>query len=191
LVSGRESAEIQVGPNSVNTERTTSMPKPATLRLLGAANWVLLGVSWGMSLYAYVRLPGEMASWLSVWRSDQAMLGKSIAFFLFPALQTFFFFSFLVLTRKLFINAPHPTQGIAFQDDPRTGRLRGLREEVASLALIFFNLIFIHLQTSRVLVSHRLAAGINKTYFIMLLLVLIILVPYYRIRRQMLLREAD
>lgn len=165
--------------------------RPATLRLLGAANWVLLGVSWGMSLYTYARLPGEMASWLSAWRSDQAMVGKSIAFFLNPVLQVSFFFAFLILTRKFFINAPHPTQGSRFQDDSKTGQLRGLREEVVYLVLIFCSLIFIHLQTSRILVSHRLAAGINKFYFMMLVLVLIILVPYYQIRRQILFREHE
>jgi len=163
--------------------------RPATLRLLGAANWVLLGVSWGMSLYAYARLPGEMASWLSVWRLDQVMVGKSIAFFLNPVLQTAFFFAFLVLTRKLFINAPLPSGRTELLGDQKAGRLRGLRDEVACLALIFCSLVFIHLQTSRILVSHRLAAGINKSYFIMLILVLIILVPYYRIRRQILFRD--
>jgi hypothetical protein len=160
------------------------MQKPATLRLLGAANWVLLGVSWGMSLYAYSRLPGEMASWQSVWRGDQAMMGKSFAFFLYPALQTILFFSLLVWIRKFFVNAPPPRHGRGFQEDPKAGRLRGLRDEVSSLALIFFNLIFIHLQTSRILVSHHLATGVNRTYFIMLFLVLIILVPYYHLRRR-------
>jgi hypothetical protein len=119
------------------------------------------------------------------------MVGKSIAFFLNPVLQTVFFFVFLVLTRRLFVNAPLPSQGDGLQDDPKAGQLRGLREEVVYLVLIFFNLVFIHLQTSRILVSHRLATGINKTYFIMLVLVLIILVPYYQIRRQILLREHD
>lgn len=163
--------------------------RPATLRLLAAANWVLLGVSWGMSLYAYVRLPGKMASWMSVWRSDLVFVGKSIAFFLYPAVQTVLFFAALVLTQMLFLSAPYPGSENGNRDDLRAGRLRGLRQEVASLALIFFNLIFIHLQTTRILLSHRLATGVNKTYFIMLFLVLMILVPYYRIRRQALFRE--
>jgi hypothetical protein len=167
------------------------MQKPATLRLLRAANWILLGVSWGMSLYAYARLPEEMASWPSVWQFDQAMMGKSVPFFLNPVLQTVFFFGFLALIRKLLIQEPRSPGEDEPPDDLKAGRLRGLRNEVACLALIFFNLIFIHLQTSRILVSHRLATGINKTYFIMLFLVLIILVPYYRLRRQILLREQD
>jgi len=163
--------------------------RPATLRLLAAATWVLLGVSWGMSLYVYARLPGEMASWMSVWRGDQAFTGKSLAFFLYPALQTLLFFAALVLNQKLFLSEPRPKSGSGNPDDSQAGRLRRLREEVASLALIFFHLIFIHLQTTRALLSHHLATGINKTYFIMLFLVLIVLVPYYRLRRQAMLSE--
>jgi hypothetical protein len=165
------------------------MQKPATQRLLSAANWVLLGVSWGMSLYAYPRLQGEMASWPSVWQFNQAMVEKSMAFFLNPVLQTVFFFGFLALIQKLSIRAAISPGRAEPPGDQRAGRLRGLRNEVACLALIFFNLVFIHLQTSRILVSHRLAAGINRTYFIMLFLVLIILVPYYRLRRQIVLRD--
>ncbi len=165
------------------------MQKSATLRLLRAANWVLLGVSWGMSLYRYARLPGEMASWPSVWRFDQAMVEKSIGFFLNPVLQTVLFLGFRVLAMKFFIRAPLPPGSAELPNDLKAGRLRGLRNEVACLALIFFNLIFIHLQTSRILVSHRLATGINRTYFIMLFLVLIILVPYYRIRLQIAVRD--
>jgi hypothetical protein len=163
--------------------------KSATQRLLSAANWVLLGVSWGMSLYAYRRLQGEMASWPSVWQFNQAMVGKSIAFFLNPVLQTVFFFGFLALAQKIFIQAPISPDSADPPGDLRAGRLRCLKNEVSCLALIFFNLVFIHIQTSRILVSHRLAAGINRTYFIMLLLVLIILVPYYRLRRQIVLRD--
>jgi len=47
-------------------------------------------------------------------------------------------------------------------------------------------LVFIHLQTSLILVSHELAKGINRYYFAMLLAVLLGLIPYYRIRRQIL-----
>ena len=64
--------------------------------------------------------------------------------------------------------------------------LLDLRKEVAYLGLIFVNLVFIHLQTTLILVSHGLAGGINRFYFGMLLLVLVLLVPYYRIRRRVL-----
>jgi hypothetical protein len=49
-------------------------------------------------------------------------------------------------------------------------------------------LVFIHLQTSLVLLSHRLGGGVNQFYLAMLLAVLLILIPYYAIRRRLLLR---
>jgi hypothetical protein len=68
-------------------------------------------------------------------------------------------------------------------------RLLGLEKEAVYLALIFINLVFIHLQTSLILVSHRLGRGINRFYFLMLIGVLAILIPYYYGRGRMLLRD--
>ena len=66
-----------------------------------------------------------------------------------------------------------------------------LKKEVTYLALIFFNLIFIHLQTSLILLSHQIGTGINKYYFSMLIIIIFILIPYYHIRRRMILTERS
>ncbi len=165
--------------------------RSSAVRLLAAANWILLGVSWGMSIYSYVRLPRQMAAWLSVWRGGQAVVDKSLAFFALPVFQAVFCIGFLVLARR-YLSGPAGTSGKRDSRVERSlGRLGDLRQEVASLGLIFINLIFIHLQTSRILVSHRLAAGVNRTYLTILVLILVILFPYYHIRRQILLREES
>jgi len=156
------------------------------LALLAFASWLLLGVCWVMSVYAYRRLPDEIALWTGLLSSHAARSAKSLAFFFYPVVQTVCFLASLVLAKFFFIGAP----GLKSEDRPSSkyenGRLLGLKKEVAYLGLIFLNLVFIHLQSSLILVSHGLAEGINRFYFVMLLLVLVMLVPYYRIRRQML-----
>jgi uncharacterized membrane protein len=156
------------------------------LTLLAFASWLLLGVSWVMSVYAYHRLPNEMALWISLWTSPAAWSARSLAFFVYPVFQTAVFLAFLALARVVFFRAP----GLGSEDRPpskdRDGRLLALKKEVAYLGLIFLNLVFIHLQTSLILVSHGLAEGINRFYFVVLIFVLLMLIPYYRVRRQML-----
>jgi len=156
------------------------------LALLAFASWLLLIVSWVMSVYAYLRLPDEMALWTSLWSSPAARIAKSLAFFVYPVVQTMVFLASLAFAKFVFFRAPsldsegRPSRGEA------KGRLLGLKREVAYLGLIFLNLVFIHLQSSLILVSHGLAEGINRFYFAVLLFVLLMLVPYYRVRRQML-----
>jgi hypothetical protein len=156
------------------------------LTLLAFASWLLLGVSWVMSVYAFPGLPDKVASWTSVWSTEAVRVERSPAFFVYPIAQTLFFLVSLLLAKVVFFRAP----GSDFQDrslqSDGNERLLGLKKEVAYLALIFLNLVFIHLQTSLILISHELAKGINRFYFAMLLVVLLMLIPYYRVRRQML-----
>jgi hypothetical protein len=164
--------------------------RPGTLRLLSLASWLLLAVAWGMSLYAYGRLPQDMALWKSLWIKDVLRAEKSILFFVYPAAQTVAFFVLRALAKAFFLRPSRARRNV--EDSGREGkvqeRLMDLKKETVSLILIFSNLIFIHLQTSLVLLSHRLAAGVNPFYLIMLLAVLLILIPYYVIRRRLLLR---
>jgi uncharacterized membrane protein len=156
------------------------------LTLLALASWVLLGVAWVMSVYAYRRLPGEMALWTSLWSSPATWSVKSFVFFVYPVVQTMVFLACLALAEFVFFRRLRShTDGRPPSNDGNE-RLLALKREVAYLGLIFLNLVFIHLQTSLILVSHGLAEGINRFYFGVLLLVLLMLVPYYRVRRQML-----
>jgi len=155
------------------------------LALLAFASWLLLVVSWVMSVYAYPRLPEKAALWTSVWSAEASRGERSPAFFVYPIAQTLCFLAFLALARAVFFQAARPdSQDLSSQVEGNE-RLLDLKKEVVYLGLIFLNLVFIHLQTSLILVSHRLADGINRTYVAALLAVLIILIPYYRIRRRL------
>jgi len=156
------------------------------LALLAFASWLLLVVSWVMSVYAYPRLPEETALWTSLWSSDAVKGTKSAAFFIYPVAQTLFFLASLAAAKIFFFRVSGPDSERSLSRNGGKGRLLALKKEVAYLGLIFLNLVFIHLQTSLILISHGLATGINRFYFAMLLVVLLMLIPYYRIRRQML-----
>jgi hypothetical protein len=139
-----------------------------------------------MSVYAYPRLPQEVALWTSLWSAGAARGARSLSFFVFPLAQTVFFLALAGLARAVFFPASNLDTRQLASKGAGAGQRLGLKKEVVYLGLIFLNLVFIHLQTTLILVSHRLAEGINRFYFAVLLLVLLMLVPYYRIRLRML-----
>ncbi len=159
---------------------------PRVITFLAFASWLLFVLSWVMSVYAYSRLPQRMAAWTSLWKGGAVWEAKSISFFVYPVFQALVFLSLWALAKKAFLRPVSPD--VETESLPRQLErpLLYLQKEVAYLRLIFVNLVFIHLQTTLILVSHGLAAGINRFYFGVLLLVLVLLVPYYRIRRRML-----
>jgi hypothetical protein len=164
------------------------LPKKKVLLLLSSAGWLLLGVSWVMSVYAYARLPQTMALWTSLWRGEAVWSDKSVIFFLYPLAQTVFFFLVLAAARILFFRQfGFEKKGPALEEDKKK-QFVDLKKEVVYLALIFINLIFIHLQTSLILLSHRIGQGLNRFYFYMLVGVILILIPYYYSRGKMILR---
>jgi len=156
------------------------------LALLGYASWLLLAVSWIMSVYAYPRLPEKMALWTSVLNREVVSGAKSPLFFVYPIFQTVVILGAFFLAKAVFFRAPEQDSKESMSGMAGRQGLLDLKREIAHLGFIFLNLVFIHLQTSLILVSHGLAKGINRYYFIMLLAVLLGLVPYYRIRRKML-----
>src|SRR4030066_1011312 len=135
------------------------------LALLSFAPWLLLIVSWVMSVYVYHRLPDEMALWTSLWSSHVARSAKSLAFFVYPIVQTVCFLASLVLAKVVFFRAPGLNSEGRYSQSDGNERLLGLKREGAYLGLIFLNLVFIHLQSSLILVSHGLAGGGNPFFF--------------------------
>lgn len=164
------------------------LPKKKVLLWLFLAGWLLLGVCWVMSAYAYSRLPQETALWVSLWRAEAVWAEKSLLFFIFPLAQTFLFLLFSVAARMIFFRESGAGERVLSEDGEKKSRLLDLKKEVVYLTLIFINLIFIHLQTSLVLLSHRIGQGINWFYFFMLIGVILMFIPYYYARRKMLLR---
>jgi hypothetical protein len=161
----------------------------ATIRLLFIANWLLLGVTWVISLYGYGRLPQKVSSWSSLWKNDQLRVERSLAFFIYPISQLIFFLALLILARIFFVKAPESGMDSLPSDKQKTMRMLELKKEIVYLALIFINLIFIHLQSSLILLSRQVGTGINTYYLSVLIGILFILIPYYHIRRKMILKE--
>ena len=58
----------------------------------------------------------------------------------------------------------------------------GTFKEYMFLTLIFINLIFIHVQRSLILVARHVEKGVDKFYFYSLFGIILILIPYYRLR---------
>jgi hypothetical protein len=57
-----------------------------------------------------------------------------------------------------------------------------LQKEFILLVLIFFQLIFIHIQRSLILMAHGVEQGIRPFYFYSVFGIILILIPYYRLR---------
>jgi hypothetical protein len=139
-----------------------------------------------MSIYAYPRLPQEVLGWSSLWSGQTSWRARSVLFFFYPLAQTIVFLAWFVLARAVFIKPGSSTSADGAASSGGERGLVDLKRETNYLGLIFVNLVFIHLQTTLILVSHGLATGVNRFYFAMLLVVLVMLIPYYRIRRRML-----
>lgn len=155
-----------------------------TIRLFWAANLVLIGVGWTSALFSYPRLPEKIPLWVNFFGQQVLVHKKSPLFFIYAAAQTLFCLLFILAARFL-INRHSDRQ----KKDPRASKKAALsgvfEEEMALLALIFFNLVFIHIQTGIIYLAYNRAGGFNPYYFLMLFAVILLLIPYYRLRIKM------
>lgn len=169
------------------------MIKNAPFFLL-AANILLLIAGWIMAIYAYPRLPLKIPYWINFFNQHTLYGQKSLLFFIYPIAQTIFFFSFWLASRIKFKELRDVELLVGSMDmlsRNKRSLLLKLRQEFIYLVLIFFNLIFIHLQRSLILVAHRIEKGISSYYFYSLFGIILILIPYYRIRMKLVLRKDD
>ena len=153
------------------------MQKKSVLLLL-ICNWVLLGTAAVMAFYAYPRLPQKIPLWLNFFGQQTIMTEKSPLFFIYLLAQTLFLIFFLVMTRKISSRKMVPWKSRIFK-------------EYVYLNLIFFNLIFIHVQRTIILVAHQVAEGIDKYYFYLLFGIILVLIPYYRIRIRLSIKRPE
>ena len=156
-------------------ERQT-LKKPVLLLLI--CNWVLLGITAVMALYAYPRLPQKIPLRLYFFGQEPFMTEKSPLFFIYLLVQTLLFIFFLVVTRII------SSRKMVSWKVP-------IFKEYVYLTLIFFNLIFIHIQKSLILVSHQVAQGVDKYYFYLLFGIILVLIPYYRIRVRLFIKKPE
>jgi hypothetical protein len=131
-----------------------------------------------MAFYAYPRLPQKIPLWLNFFGQQTVMTDKSPLFFIYLLAQTLFFIFFLVITRIISSRKLVPWKAPIFK-------------EYVYLTLIFFNLIFIHIQRSIILAARQVAQGIDKYYFYLLFAIILVLIPYYRIRVKLSIRKPE
>jgi cellulose synthase/poly-beta-1,6-N-acetylglucosamine synthase-like glycosyltransferase len=117
-----------------------------------------------------------MPFWINFLGQPPMLANKSPVFFVYPIVQTLFVFFFIGITQILSLR------------EKETWRKKLLKDYVL-LSLIFFNLIFIHVLSSLILLAHQIGEGINRTYFFMIFIVILILIPYYRTRAKLLAQE--
>jgi hypothetical protein len=137
-----------------------------------------LGTAAVMAFYAYPRLPQKIPLWLNFFGQQSVIADKSPLFFMYLLAQALFFIFFLVMTRKIASGKMAPWKAPIFK-------------EYVYLTLIFFNLIFIHVQRSIILAARQVTQGIDKYYFYLLFAIILVLIPYYRIRVKLSIRKPQ
>jgi len=163
------------------------MKKP--WRLLILFNVILLCISWVMAVYAYPRLPMEMPLWLNFCGQPVIKMQKSLIFFLYPVIQSLFNLCFLLVYGVGPIFKKISFKDLVYLNQKKKKLLGELKKEIAFLALIFFNLIFIHIHRSLILLAHEVEKGVEPKYFYSIIVIIIILIPYYHMRKRMILKK--
>ncbi|MFQ6070471.1 MAG: hypothetical protein ACE5LC_08090 [Candidatus Aminicenantales bacterium] len=156
-----------------------------TNNFLFSANVLLLCLGWLLAFYSYPRLPQAVPLWVNLFGEQPLLMKKNLFFFVYPLAQTVFCLAFWLAARfsSLFRFVPHKGELVSPEQE---NALFKLRKEFIYLALIFFNLIFIHLQKSIIFIAHGIRDGVNRVYFFSILAFLILLIPLYRLRLRLL-----
>jgi len=147
------------------------MKKRANVLLL-SFNLILLAISWVMALYAYARLPAKIPLWVNFFGRETVLNEKSPVFLLYILVQTLLVavILYFILIRR---HRENPDKSLAIQN---------LQKEFVLLALIFVQLLFIHVQRSLILMAHGVERGIRPFYFYSVIGILFLLIPLYRMR---------
>jgi uncharacterized membrane protein len=140
--------------------------------LLFSFNLILISVSWLMACYAYTKLPARIPFWIDFIGQESMNAEKSPFFFIYAVSQTLLVIIFLVI-----IHFKHRRE-----KERISSTVHDLQKEFILLVLIFFQLIFIHIQRSLVLMAHGVEQGIRPFYFYSVFGIILILIPYYRMR---------
>jgi len=146
-----------------------SFLKKRTVPILLVFNAILVVVSWLMSVVAYPRLPAQIPIWIDILGRPFTMEPKSPLFFFTPLVQTGLFLGLYFLVRLL----SHFIENLQKQN---------IMKEFVLLVLIFFQLIFIHIQRGLIFLAHGIEGGFNRFYFYALFVIILVLIPYFRIR---------
>jgi len=146
-----------------------------SIRILFIFNCILIASGWILAFYSYPRLPQQMPLWLNFYGQTPMMTDKSLLFFIYPLIQTLFVIIFIWFSKVLASRL-------------KTSWKAELLVDQVLLNLIFFNLIFIHIQSSLVLLARHIREGLNRSYLFALIVVILLLIPYYRLRAKIIKR---
>ena len=158
--------------------------------VLFLANVILIAAGWISALYAYPRLPPQMPLWLNFLSQDVLKNNRSLLFFIYPSAQFLFSLAFFLLWKSVRYRHLFFGEELKSLSGEKKDRILDLEQEFLWLSLIFFNMIFIHIQTSLILLSRQASQGINEFYFSGLFGILLMLIPYYRIKRKLVLKKT-
>lgn len=150
--------------------------------MLFGANLLLLSLGWIVAFYSYPRLPQQMPLWLNFFGQEVIRMKKSLLFFGYPLAQTLFFVIFWLLSRIEFSKIRSSEQAFRKSHGRQSSLYSNLMKEMVFLVLIFFNLIFIHLQRSLILLAYGVERGVRELYFYSLFGIILALIPIYQIR---------
>ena len=143
--------------------------------LLFICNIVLIATGWILAVYSYPRLPEKIPLWLSFMSQPMIWWPKSPLFFIYPAVQTVFAGVFIFLPN---IKAVRESQNWS----------KSRTREFLYLILIFFQVVFIHIQRSLIFAAHNLQKGVDEFYFLFLFVIIILLIPFFHYREKILAR---
>jgi hypothetical protein len=132
-----------------------------------------------MAFYAYARLPPKMPLWLNFFGQEPILSDKSLFFFLYVVAQSLLFVFLLSMV--------HFNQRT--EKSENSPLVHSLQKEIVLLVSIFFQLIFIHIQRSLILLAHGVEKGIRPIYFYSVFGMILLLIPYYHMRLKALRRE--
>jgi len=146
-------------------------------------------MGWILAFYAYPRLPQKIPIWISFFGQPTLMMKKSPVFFIYPIAQTLFCAGFWIVSRTRIFRFESLRENKTDLIAEKMSRLSNLRKEFTYMILIFFNLIFIHLQRGIIFLAHGIESGIDDIYFYSLFGIILILIPLYRLRTKLLFKD--
>ncbi len=142
-----------------------------TRTFLVILNTLLVVADWIMAFYTYPRIPSPMAARLAIFGWEFGPQTKSVLFYLIPFVQAL-------------VNLTVVTVGRVAAFLPRDRGLGALREEHISMAMIFINVVFIHLERNVISLAYAGESSLSSTYLVTLGVILVLSYLDYRVRRR-------